>query len=146
MKVTKRVKVEEEHDPRIKIEPKGEIESHMSPVPIRRPCELSGDSIKSWGSETDHTNQSFSQEEGPKWPQDYYVCDIVAVFKRPPRGISKKTTFERHFPGLEFKKSTFYDNYNLWKRTPIALRSHYVDYGRTAKGSWKKFMTARATS
>jgi hypothetical protein len=80
-KVTKRVKVKEEHDARIKIEPKVEIESHMSPVPIWRSHELSGDSIKSLGSETDHTNPSFSQEEAPKWPQDYYVCDILAVFK-----------------------------------------------------------------
>jgi hypothetical protein len=62
-----------------------------------------------------HNDRSFSQEEAPKWPQDYYVCDILAVFKQPPHGILKKTAFERHFPSMEFKKSIFYDNYNLWK-------------------------------
>jgi hypothetical protein len=53
-------------------------------------------------------------DEGLKWPQDYHVCDVMSVFKKPPHGISKKAAFMKHFPGLEFKKSTFYNNYNLW--------------------------------
>jgi len=44
---------------------------------------------------------------------------------------------------VEFKKSTFYDNYNLWLRTPVAFRKKYADYGQTEKGLWKVFLTAR---
>jgi hypothetical protein len=85
-----------------------------------------------------------SEDEAPKWPQDYYVCDIAKAFKQPPQGLSKKAAFGAYFPGLSFKKSTFYDNYNLWIRTPRDFRMKYADYGRTEKGSWKHFLAARA--
>jgi hypothetical protein len=74
--------------------------------------------------------------------QDYHVCDVAAVFKKPPHGISKKATFTMHFPGLQFKKSMFYDNYNLWIQTPVAFCTRYADYGCTEKGSWRTFLTA----
>lgn len=60
-KVTKQVKVKEEYEARIKIEPKVEMESCMSPALIQCSHQLSGNSIKSSGSETDGTGQSFSQ-------------------------------------------------------------------------------------
>ncbi|KAF8234256.1 hypothetical protein L208DRAFT_845642 [Tricholoma matsutake] len=85
-----------------------------------------------------------SEDETPKWPQDYYVCNIAKAFKQPPQGLSKKVAFGAYFPGLSFKKSTYYDNYNIWIRTPREFRMKYVDYGRTDKGSWKHFLAARA--
>ena len=83
-------------------------------------------------------------DKGPKWPQDYHVCDVTSVFKKPPCGLSKKVAFMKHFPGLEFKKSTFYDNYNLWLRTPVAFCTKYADYGQMEKGLRKVFLTAQA--
>jgi hypothetical protein len=117
----------------------------------RQHHQCSGDSIESSGCRTDtsprrHHQLStssifYSDDEGPKWPQDYYICNVVAVFKKPPCGISKMASFAMHFPGLQFKKSTFYDNYNLWIRTPVAFRMRYADYGCTEKGSWRGFLT-----
>ena len=66
-----------------------------------------------------------SEDEAPKWPQDYYVCDIAKAFKRPPQGLSKKAAFGAYFPGLSFKKLTFYNNYNLWIRTPRDFHMKY---------------------
>jgi hypothetical protein len=68
----------------------------------------------------------------------------VAVFKKLPCGISKKAAFVKHFPGLEFKKSTFYDNYNLWMQASIPLHTRYADYGWIGKGLCKSFLTACA--
>ena len=149
------VTVKQEHEVRIKMEPGVEyrMDDHTS---TRRRRQHSGDSIESVessGCETDTSPQRlrqpstssvfYSDDEGPKWPQDYHVCDVVAVFKKPPHGISKKAAFAMHFPGLQFKKSTFYDNYNLWERMPVAFRTRYTDYGRTEKGSWKVFLATR---
>ena len=88
-----------------------------------------------------HTSED---NESPKWPQDYYVCDVAKAFRDPPRGMSKKAAFQAYFPGLLFKKSTFYDNYNLWIRTPTNLCTKHVDYGHTPKGSWREFLDSRA--
>ena len=137
----------EEREVRIKKEPgvEHEMDSHSS---TRRRRRLSSDSIESSSGETEMASSSIfysdDVDEGPKWPQDYHVCDVASVFKKPPRGLSKKVAFMKHFPGLEFKKSTFYDNYNLWLRTLVAFRTKYADYGQTEKGSWKVFLTARA--
>jgi hypothetical protein len=85
-----------------------------------------------------------SEDDSLKWPQDYFVCDVAKAFKDPPRGVSKKAAFQAYFPGLLFKKSTYYDNYNLWIRTPTNLCTKHTNYGRTPKGSWKEFLVARA--
>jgi GTP cyclohydrolase II len=127
---------------------KTDMSPHLS-MQQRRCRQPSGDSFESSSSsgETETAGSIFYSEDedkGLKWPQDYHVCDVVTVFKKTPRGISKKAAFAMHFPGLQFKKSTFYDNYNLWMRTPVAFRTRYADYGWTNKGSWKVFLTARA--
>lgn len=146
--VTKWPKLEQEHEVAIKIEPGVKC---CTPTLPQHSCQPSGNSIKSSGSEMDH---SFSQQssltvfcsddEPPKWPQDYYVCDILTVFKKPPHGVSKRAVFERQSPGLPFKKSMFYDNYNLWKQTPIAFCTQFENYSWTKKGSWKGFLAACA--
>jgi hypothetical protein len=97
-----------------------------------------------------HIHQPFvetvfhGEDDSLKWPQDYFVCDVAKAFKDPPRGVSKKAAFQAYFPGLLFKKSTYYDNYNLWIRTPTDLCNKHVNYGRTPKGSWREFLVARA--
>ena len=85
-----------------------------------------------------------SEDDSPKWPQDYYVCDVAKAFKDPPRGVSKKAAFQAYFPGIIFRKSTYYDNYNLWIRTPTDLCTKHANYGCTPKGSWKGLLDARA--
>ena len=122
-----------------------EMDSHSS---TRCHCQLSSDSIESSSSETETASSSIfystDVDEGLKWPQYYHVCDVTSIFKKPPHGLFKKVTFMKHFPGLEFKKSTFYGNYNLWLQTPVAFHTKYADYGQTEKGSWKVFLTAQA--
>ena len=144
--------IKQEHEVKIKMEPGVEHRMDGSTSKQQR-RQHSGDSMESSGCETDTSPRRrrqlstssifYSDDEGPKWPQDYYVFDVVAVFKKPPRGISKKASFAMHFPGLQFKKSTFYDNYNLWIRTPVAFRTRYADYGHMEKGLWRHFLTAR---
>ena len=85
-----------------------------------------------------------SEDDSPNWPQDYYVCDVAKAFKDPPRGVSKKAAFQAYFPEIIFKKSTYYDNYNLWIRTPTNLCTKHANYGRTPKGLWRGFLDARA--
>jgi hypothetical protein len=143
--------IKQEHEVKIKMEPGVEhwMDGSMSK---QQHHQHSGDSMESSGCKTDTSPQHhcqlstssifYSDNEEPKWPQDYYVCDVVAVFKKPPHGISKKASFTMHFPGLQFKKSTFYDNYNLWIQTPVAFYMRYADYGHMEKGLWRFFLTA----
>jgi hypothetical protein len=130
-KIDKQVKLEDSDEVEIKME---RCASHMDILPRRRK----------------HVNQPFidtvfhGEDNSPKWPQDYYVCDVAKAFREPPRGVSKKAAFRAYFPGVLFKKSTYYDNYNLWIRTPINICTKHSNYGRTPRGSWREFLVARA--
>jgi hypothetical protein len=131
---TKRAKVKQEHA-KIKVENvDGDTseDTDTSPLHRQRIRQPSVDTIY------------LSEDEAPKWPQDYFVCDIAKVFKNPPHGVSRKTAFKVHFPDLLWKKSTFYDNLRLWRTTPTEFRTKFVDHGRVQKGTWKAFLARRA--
>jgi hypothetical protein len=141
-KQAKKIKIKAENEVKIKVENEVEIkvedgvdsseDTEVSPLLRQRIRQPSVDTV------------FLSEDEAPRWPQDYHVCDIAKAFKKPPQGISRKTAFRAHFPDLSWKKSTFYDNYKLWKTTPTEFRMKFVDYGRTKKGSWRGFLAARA--
>ena len=128
----KGIKQEGTENGAVQIKLEKEVDAASSPLQPHRVCQPSVDTV------------CFSEDDAPKWPQHYYVCDVAKVFKKPPPGVSKKAAFCAHFPGLLFKKSTFYDNYNIWIRTPRDFRMKYSDYGHTPKGTWKHFLAARA--
>jgi 5S rRNA maturation endonuclease (ribonuclease M5) len=132
---TKRTKVKQEHGVKIKLENidvDTSEDSDTSPLHRQRIRQPSVDTVYP------------SEDEAPKWPQDYFVCDIAKVFKNPPHGVSRKTAFKVHFPELLWKKSTFYDNLRLWRTTPTEFRTKFVDHGRAQKGTWKAFLARRA--
>ncbi|KAG1726064.1 uncharacterized protein EDB91DRAFT_1254484 [Suillus paluster] len=78
------------------------------------------------------------------WPVDFYVVDISRGFNACQRAVDGRRSvadaFIGHF-GVPFKALTFYDNRKVWDFEPnTSLHQHFIDYGRTEKGSWTSFM------
>ena len=97
----------------------------------------------SGGSAEDPTE--LSDDNGKKWPRDYYVCEIVPCFrdaKTYVRGRHARTAaviFHEHFPQLQFHSSTFSDNKAIWRKASRTLKNHYLVVGKKKAGLWSTF-------
>jgi len=86
-----------------------------------------------------------SDDNGKKWPKDYYVCEIVPCFrdaKTYVRGRHARTAaviFHEHFPRLQFHSSTFSDNKAIWRKASRTLKNHYLVVGKKKAGLWSTF-------
>ena len=77
------------------------------------------------------------------WLANFYALNITAAFDRTgknrSRGHGAKFIFFQIFPGIEFKKSTFYNNKKRWKCAPSEERMLAIDAGHTDAGLWSMF-------
>ena len=85
-----------------------------------------------------------------EWPRDFYVCDIVNCFLDCKTSVKRggkstrtlKTVFKEHFPGIQFKPSTYHDQRNMWRDAPEHLKKRFNEAGRTKVGRWVLFANA----
>lgn len=85
---------------------------------------------------------------GPnKWPLRY-VCDMAAGFARmrylEDHALMKRIpAFEAAF-GVDFKKSTFHQNFNAWNDASLTPgeQARWISYGRDRRGEWALFYRA----
>jgi hypothetical protein len=82
-------------------------------------------------------------DDGPLWPADFYVVDIVGGFKECDRaklaGVSIAKTFHSLF-GLDFRRTTYYDNKKRWETAPQASCAKSLKAGRSPEGLWPAFL------
>jgi hypothetical protein len=87
-----------------------------------------------------------AMEQGvtPKYPFDFYVCDIVDghrhLIELQAKSIPEKESFSRVFRGAHYARTTINKYRNIWNGTPKALQEKYLSYGRQAQGLFAAFL------
>ena len=89
-------------------------------------------------------------ERSTEWPRNFYVCDIVDCFKDCKTSVKRggkkirtlKAVFSEHFPGVDFKPSTYHDQRTIWRNAPEHLRRKFLEAGHTTAGTWMSFTAA----
>jgi hypothetical protein len=82
----------------------------------------------------------FSPQPSPRQTPTETVVVITSFALRGPKASLGVDLFLTNVTSA----ATFYDNYNLWIRTPLDFHMKYAEYGRTEKGSWTRFLAAHA--
>ena len=76
-----------------------------------------------------------------QWPADFYTIDIVnfigACEANPD--VQLKTLFQRHFPNVPYRRSTFNENRSRWLKAPQSVCDIFLKAKRTDGGKWSAF-------
>ncbi|THU96405.1 hypothetical protein K435DRAFT_858621 [Dendrothele bispora CBS 962.96] len=80
-------------------------------------------------------------KRGKGWPQQYHVVELKPIFEASLAKASNfSQLFTQAFPGVVYKKQTFYDHRSRWMRAPESLRTEMLKAGMTDDGLWTRLM------
>ena len=89
-------------------------------------------------------NDPISVEDVQIWPNDFHVCDIaqfIRLTRLPGRQSVLHTMFEEYF-GMPYSPRAFRRTRMTWEcRENKRLQDRFIEYGRSEKATWARFLT-----
>jgi hypothetical protein len=80
----------------------------------------------------------------PKYPFDFYVCDVVNGLRHlvelQAKCIPEKESFSKVFRGAHYARTTINKYRKIWNDTPEVVRDKYLSYGRQGQGLFSAFL------